>query len=151
MKVLGLRNSPTTIRFCVLEGDASGFVFSNCDRENKIDLPKSLKSEAEKLHWIISEFRRIFDHYGPFDHLAIKQNENVATRYSTVRPVMFFDCIASMAAVERHVSFTSHVYTNLGTNRKGIVAFAESRGARSSTHWDGQMADAVVAAIHNLK
>jgi len=150
MKILGVRNSTKTIRFCVLEGERSNYQFTNCNDENKIDLPKSLKEEADILKWVEDEFKRLFDKYGPFDHLAIKQNENVATRYSTLRKVMFFDCIATMVAVRLHVPYSSQVYANLGTKSKEVCAFIEVRTPKTSTYWDSQMADAVAAAIKNL-
>lgn len=151
MKILGIRNSPTKIRFCVLVGDVNAYAFTNCDDENRIELPKALTTEEDRLRWVISEFRRIFDKFGPFDHLAIKQNENVATRYSSVKSVMFLDCVAVMVAVEKHVPVTSQVYASLGTNKGGVIAFTESRVSKSTTHWDTQMADAIAAAIKNLR
>lgn len=151
MKILGVRNSPTKIRFCILNGDKTTYAFTNQSGENKIDMPKSLKTEAEIYQWVKSEFKRVFDKYGPFDHMAIKQNENIPTRYSSVRPVMFLDCIATMVAIENNTSFSSHIYTSLGTKSKEVVAFVESKVTKSSTNWDAQIADAIAAAIKNLK
>jgi hypothetical protein len=151
MKVLGIRNTPKKIRFCILDGDKTSFVFSNHDKENKIDLPKSLKTESDKYAWLKSEYERIFDAHGPFDHLAIKQNENVPTRYSSVKPVMFMDCIASVVANEKNVSFSSHLYKSIGTKSKEVVSFAEKQVTRATVGWDSQMADAVAAAINFIK
>ncbi|WP_299797995.1 hypothetical protein [uncultured Maribacter sp.] len=151
MKVLGIRNSPKVIRFCILDGDATNYYFSNASEENKIDLPKSLKTEAEIYQWVKSEFSRLFDKYGPFDHMAIKQNENVPTRYSSVKPVMFLDCIACLVAIENNAPFSSHLYTSLGTKSKEVVKLAETQVTKSNTHWDSKMADAVLAAIKNIK
>jgi len=151
MKILGIRNSPKVIRFCILEGNATSFTFSNATSENKIDLPNSLKTEAEIYQWVKSEFSRLFDKYGPFDHMAIKQNENVTTRYSSVKPVMFMDCIACLVAIENNTPFTSHLYKSLGTKSKEVIADAEAQAVKSNTHWDSKMADAIVAAIKNIK
>lgn len=151
MKILGIRNSPTKIRFCILDGDKSTFNFFNQNGENKIDMPKSLKKEAEIYQWVKSEFKRIFDKYGPFDHMAIKQNENVPTRYSRVRPVMFLDCIATMVAIENNTAFSFHTYTSLGTKSKEVTLFVESKVSKTSTNWDAQMADAIAVALKNLK
>lgn len=151
MKILGIRNSPTKIRFCILDGDKVTFTFSNHNGENKIDMPKSLKTESELYQWVKCEFKRIFDKYGPFDHMAIKQNENVPTRYSSVRPVMFLDCLATMVAIENNTPFSSHMYTSIGTKSKEVVSFVESKVIKSTTNWDSQMADAIAAAIKNLK
>lgn len=151
MKILGIRNSPTKIRFCILDGNKSSFVFINNKSENKIELPKSLKAEFETYQWLKSEFNRLFDKYGPFDSLAIKQNENVPTRYSSIRPVMFMDCIASLVAIENNTPFSSYTYTSLGTNSKGVIAFADDKVTKSSVNWDSQIADAIAAAIKNMK
>ena len=151
MRILGIRNAPTKIRFCILEGSKTGFHFTNHDQENKIDMPKSINTEAALYDWIKSEYTRIFDKYGPFDHMAIKQNENVPTRYSSVKPVMFLDCIAIMVAIEKNTPFTSHMYQSLGTKSKEVIAFAEAKVSKSITFWDSQIADAIAAAIKNLK
>jgi len=151
MRILGIRNSPTKIRFCILEGDKSSYLFINHADENKIDLPKSLKTEFATYEWVKSEFKRLFDKYGPFDHLAIKQNENVPTRYSSVKPVMFFDCIASMVAIENNTPFTSHIYTSLGTKSKEVLSFVETKVSKTNANWDSQIADAIAASIKNLK
>lgn len=151
MKVLGIRNSPTKIRFCILDGDADTHVFSNQNTENKIELPKALKTEYEIYQWVKSEFIRVFDKYGPFDHVAIKQNENVPTRYSRIKPVMFMDCIASLVAIQNNTPFSSHLYTSLGTKSKEVVMYVESKGLKSNVNWDGQIADAIAASLKNLK
>lgn len=150
MKILGIRNSPTKIRFCILEGDKSSFAFKNNNAENKIELPKSLKTEFENYQWTKSEFKRLFDKYGPFDHMAIKQNENVQTRYCSVKPVMFLDCIVTLVSIENNTSFSSHIYASLGTKSKDVVSFVEGKGLKSKINWDSQMADAVIAAIKNM-
>jgi hypothetical protein len=151
MKILGIRNSPTKIRFCILEGDASNIDFINQNDENRIEMPKSLKTEAEIYEWVKSEFKRIFDKYGPFDHMVIKQNENVPTRYSKVRPVMFLDCLATMAAIEKNTPFSSLIYTSIGTNSKEVTKFAEDNATKTTINWDSQMADAVAVAIKIIK
>lgn len=150
MKILGIRNSPKKIRFCIIEGDKDNYVFSNDEGENKIEIPKSLESESDIYQWVKSEFQRIFDKHGPFNHMAIKQNENVPTRYSTVKPVMFLDCVATMVAIENNVSFSSHAYTSLFTNGKEVLSFVEAKGIKSKSNWDSQMADAIAAALKNL-
>jgi len=151
MKILGIRNSPTKIRFCIIDGDLTTYVFTNQNGENKIDMPKSLKTEAEFYQWVKSEFKRVFDKYGPFDHMAIKQNENIPTRYSSVRPIMFLDCLATMVAIENNTPFSSHIYNSIGTKSKEVVSFVESKVNKSNSNWDTQMADAIAAAIKNLK
>tara|TARA_R110000744_G_scaffold36132_6_gene83578 strand:+ start:621 stop:1076 length:456 start_codon:yes stop_codon:yes gene_type:complete len=149
MKILGIRNAPTKIRFCVIDVDGVDFDFSNAKDENLISLPKSLVKESELYEWIKSEYSRIFHKYGPFDHMAIKQNENVSTRYSRVKPVMFMDCIATIVAIENKTEFSFNLYANIGTNKKGILKFAESKADKSELHWNTQMADAISAAILN--
>jgi len=152
MKILGIRNAPTKIRFCILEGDKIDFSFVNYDGENKIDLPKSLKTEYEIYAWLMSEYKRIFDKYGPFNHMAIKHNENnVPTRYSSVKPVMFMDCIATIVAIEKHIPFSSYAYSSLGTKSKEVVGFVEAQVVKSTVHWDTQIADAVAVAVKHIK
>lgn len=151
MKILGIRNSPTKIRFCIIEGDNVNFIFKNYNSENKIDLPKSLKTEVEIYQWVKSEFKRIFEIYGPFDHMAIKQNENISTRYSSVKPVMFMDCISTLVSIENNTTFSSHLYIGLGTKSKEVMSFIESKVDKSNSNWDSQIADAIAAAIKIIK
>ena len=66
MRVLGI--SPKKIRFCILDGDKNSFAFSNYDKENKIDLPKSLKTESDIYAWLKTEYE---GYLMPMVHLTI--------------------------------------------------------------------------------
>jgi len=146
MKVIGIRNSPTAIRYCVLEKNGNDIVFVNQATENKIDIPKSLTTEFEKYSWIKSEFERVFDNQGPFSHVAIKQNENTPSRYTTLKPVIFIDCIATMVSIDKNIPFSFFNYNALGANSKESVTVAEGGVGRTNKHWDSKIADAILAA-----
>ena len=64
---------------------------------------------------------------------------------------MFMDCIASIVANEKNVSFSSHLYKSIGTKGKEVVSFANKHVTSAAVGWDSQMADAVVAAINFIK
>ncbi len=61
------------------------------------------------------------------------------------------DCIASLVAIENNTSFTSHLYKSLGTKSKEVVKHIEAQISKTDKHWDSQIADALAAAIKNLK
>lgn len=64
---------------------------------------------------------------------------------------MFLDCIACLVAIDNSTPFTSHLYTSLGTKSKEVIQHVESQVSKSNTHWDGKIADALAAAIKNIK
>ncbi len=120
-------------------------------RNNMIKALSVNSVKVEIYQWVKSEFKRIFEIYGPFDHMAIKQNENISTRYSSVKPVMFMDCISTLVSIENNTTFSSHLYTGLGTKSKDVVSFVESKVVKSNSNWDSQIADAIAAAIKIIK
>lgn len=152
MKVIGIRNYSNGIRYCIFECIDGETTFENKDTEHKILKPKGF--EGKELYiWYKKEIDRLLDQNNQIKIVAIKQNENsVQTCYGKLKDVMFFDCIASMAAYERNVEVYSLVYNQIGVNSKNVKQMAEYIiGGKTSKYWDEKIADAIVAAYKILQ
>lgn len=149
MKILGIRNCSEGIRYCILEIEASGDVIcKNLDKENLIQVPKEYENCEDMLIWYKNEINRIIDSEIDVNSIALKHNENVRSDcYSNLKKVMFMDCIVTLIAKERGVSFASYGYNQLGVNSKNVQVFAESKLGKTKKHWNKNMADAIVVAL----
>lgn len=151
MKVLGIRNSPTEIRFAISEKRGSTIVLLNCDSENKLIFPKHLNSLSQKVGWLYQELENLISNNPDIKKIAIKQNENVSTKYSTVQDTAFYDAIAHLIGNDKGIPVSSYVYNNIGTKSKEVQSFSESYTGKTSKHWNSGMADAIAVTIKELK
>lgn len=151
MKVLGIRNSPTEIRFAISEKINNNIVLLNINGENKLIFPKHLKSLSQKVGWLYQEFDNIISNDPDIKKIAIKQNENVSTKYSTVQDTAFYDAIAHLIGNNKGITVNSYVYNNIGTKSKEVQTFSESFTGRTTKNWNSGMADAVAVTIKELK
>lgn len=153
MKILGVKNTASEIRYAILEMDTNADItFANANSENKVSFPKGLESEEEKLRWIKNEIERIFSNNEPLDAVAIKQGENFPKRsYGNLKFSIFHDCLFSVCAVEKHIPLYSWYYNQIGTNSKSVLDLAESLVGRSSVNWNTRIADAIVVAHKAMK
>lgn len=151
MKILGIRNYSDGIRYCILEGEKDSINCLNANSENRIKIPKAI-SEHELYKWYKEEIKRIIETTGPFDSVAIKQNESmVRSCYTKLKKVMFFDCISTMISLEQDISVKSYIYSTLKTNAKKVEEQAETILNGKTTNWDTKIADAIVAAAKNFE
>lgn len=147
MKVLGLRNYSDGIRYCVLEKIENHIEFINKNTETKIVKPRGCNGKELYL-WYQYEINRILDTNHGIDAVAIKQHENsVLSCYCKLKDVMFFDCIASMAAYNHDLIVESFVYNQLGLSSKTVKQCAETIVRdKTDKYWDEKIADAIVVA-----
>ncbi|WP_119789371.1 hypothetical protein [Flavobacterium anhuiense] len=151
MKVLGIRNSPTEIRFALSEKTGNNIVLLNINSENKLIFPKHLNSLSQKVGWLYQEFENIISNNPDIKKIAIKQNENVSTKYSTVQETAFYDAIAHLIGNNKGILVNSYVYNNIGTKSKEVKTFSESFVGKTTKNWNTAMADAIAATIKELK
>lgn len=149
-KVLGIRNFSEGLRYAIIEGDASNYSCLNLESEHFIKIPKGY-NESQIYIWYKDEITRIIDKNPNITDIAIKHNENIPSRYSNLKRIMFMDCIASMVALDNHISVNYYVYNQLGCNKSCVKSFAENYCGKTSIHWDANIADAIVAAVKTLK
>mgnify|MGYP001241954210 CR=1 FL=1 len=145
MKILGIRNSPSSVRYAIIDGDKISSTFINKDEENKLVFPKAMKSIPQKICWYKSEIDRIILAHGPFDAVALKHNENVQSNYSRLQETMYYDAITSLIFAEKSVRLEYFTYKSMKTNSKSILAATEPIYGKTSQHWDVQIADAIYA------
>jgi hypothetical protein len=126
-KILGIRNSTTVIRYAILEGDNNHQDFLNRETENKIDIPRRIVNDSEKLAWVYREYDRIINQNGPFDSLVIKQNENTRAAFSAVKFTAYLDGLTHLIAGQKNLPITCFIYNQLGTNSREVEVFAEDK------------------------
>jgi hypothetical protein len=151
MKVLGIRNSPTDIRFAISEKDNGTIVLNNINGENKLDFPKHLTLLSEKVGWLYQELENILSNNPEIKTIAVKQNENVSTKYSKVQETAFYDAIAHLVGNNKGINVNSYVYNNIGTKSKEVQKYAESFTGRTAKYWNSKMADAISVTVKELK
>lgn len=151
MKVLGIRNSPTEIRFAISEKINNNIVLLNINGENKLIFPKHLNSLSQKVGWLYQELENIISNNSDIKKIAIKQNENISTKYSKVQDTAFFDAIAHLIGNHKGIIVSSYVYNNIGTKSKEVQTFSESFTGKTSKNWNPAMADAIAVTIKELK
>lgn len=149
MRVLAIRNYSKGFRYCIFEGDNEGFSWVNRDTENRVIIPKDQEVNDTYL-WYQDEIQRIVDNHGVFDKIVFKRNENMRTTYSTLLPVVYFDCILTMVALNNDIPVTSLMYTHLGTNSENARKKAEESVLQLDKYWDVPIAEAVLVGLKTL-
>lgn len=145
-KVIGIKNYAKGICFSILELENEIITMTNLNSDSFMPFPRGLKAETEKLHWAFGEFGRIFSNLGPFDMVAIKENENIQSRYSKTKQNAYLDAAAIIVAGEHHTPVRTFVYQNLGLNSSSVVAKASAFVPSTGRPWSKELSDAIVVA-----
>ena len=150
MSLLGLRASPKTIRYAVLEWDGQKVRLINSDVENKLDFPADLLTPEKKMAWLYTELERILRHYPDISVISIKSNEfgpSGATKAS--RETSYFEGLMLLTAQLHEIPVSLKYYRNLKTNSKSVKKSAEDivGSLKSIKSFDEKMADAIVVAF----
>ena len=151
MRVLGIRNTPSVIRYAVLDGDKNRSSLINGSEENRLIFPRDMTDINQRICWYKYEIERILSTYGKFDVVALKHNENIRSNYSRLRDTMYYDAILSLSASCNEIPVESFTYGSMKTNSKSIGSSCEALYEKTSFHWDAQMADAIYAAHTVIK
>ena len=146
MRILGIRNTPSVIRYAILDGDKNKSSFINISEENRLVFPRDMTDINQRICWYKYEIDKILSTYGKFDAVALKHNENIKSNYSRLRDTMYYDAIISLIASCNVVSIEYFTYGSMKTNSKNIEASCETLYGKTASHWDSQMADAIYAA-----
>ena len=152
MKVLGLRTSPSSIRYAVLECDSTAVTFINANGENKINYPPGITDLYKKLQWLHQELDRVIRRHPSIEVILIKVNEFGRGGESGVsRESAYLDAIGLLVAAEHNLPAETKLYRSIGTKRAEVKSFAETRVGKSEKYWNDQMADAVAVALSGCK
>lgn len=151
-KILGIRTSPSEIRYAVLEKSSDGIVsFANRGGETKLQYPASHTTTSEKLKWLKGELDRIFRQIPDIEQMIIKTNEFSGTENKSKRESSYADAICILAAAEHQVPVSCKLYSQIGTTSKTAMNNAEKRVGRTEKYWNKQIADAVLVAYSAVR
>jgi len=109
-------------------------------------IPAGLDDTHDKLRWVKGELDRILRQNEDLSKVVLKlgeygRNETISTRVGA-----YLDAIVLLACAENNVPVEGKIYNQLGTKRSQVKEHAENRVGRTPTHWNEQMADAIIAA-----
>ena len=145
MKILGIRNSPTKVRYALLE-NGEDLAFLNASTENRLVFPKTAKFSSDKVFWLKRELVRILEANSDIIAIGLKVNENISTRYDRVRETAYFDAIAILVGKERGIDVEAFQYSKLPGTSNTIASKMADIISTTESNWDTQMADALAAA-----
>jgi hypothetical protein len=145
--ILGVRTSPKTVRYAVLDFSNATISFINANEENKLDFPADLQNIEQKLSWFYQEMERVLRKYPSISKIVIKANEfGLGQEKMSSREAAYFDAIVFLVAGDRHLPVEVKFYRAIGTRRDGIKGFAETHVGKTDLYWNEQIADAASAA-----
>ncbi len=154
MLLLGLRASPKTIRYAVLDFDGQNVRLVNADsekKENKINFPTDLLTTHEKkLAWLYHELTEIFNLYPDIAMVSIKSNEyGRGGQTKASREAAYIDGIMMLTAELNGKPVSIKLYSSLKTNNKIVKESARKiiDSVDSLKSFDEKMADAIVVAF----
>lgn len=146
MQILGIRTSPTTVRYAILNWDGTTASLLNSNGENKLDFPVGCQKIQEKLHWLNQELERVLRQYTGIEKIVIKINEFFGKEKMASREAAYFDAVILMVAGKRRLSADRKLYRAIGTRRNEVKIFAQKHVGCTTRYWNEQMADAIAAA-----
>ena len=147
MMILGVRTSPTTVRYALLDCNGAAVSLVNADSENKVDFPADCRSVEQKLYWLHQELVRVLRQYPGIERIVIKANEyGRGGEKAASREAAYFDAIVLMTAGTRQLPVAVKLYRTIGTRRNEVKGFAAGKVGSTNRYWNEQMADAVSAA-----
>lgn len=147
MQILGIKTTPSVIRYAVVEWDGTTATLVNASTENRLRFPANYDRIEQKLKWLQDEFQGILRQYPGIERIAIKTNEYAPRRESgSSREAAYYDAIALLTAGSSALPVEHYLFASLGTNRAGAMAKAEADVHKTAVNWDENMAAAVLAA-----
>ena len=156
-KILGVRTSPSAIRYAILcKNDDGTLQFLNFDSENKLDFPADLTTINEKIAWFGRELSRILHIHQDIEKIAVKSSEyGRGAEKTAMREAAYLDgtviLIASQKTIPLPVSVKVYKGIKRGVNRTTVKEFAQSNVGSTTKYWNEQMADAVAVAFSELE
>ncbi|SER20607.1 hypothetical protein SAMN03080615_04352 [Amphritea atlantica] len=146
MKVLGIRTAPGQLRYAIIESNEDQTSLLNASTENLIKVPAGMEDYSEKLAWQKEEVDRILRQNPDIDHVVMKVGEYGRSDTKSSRLGAYFDAAVILAAKEQDIPVEGKIYKQVGTKRAEVKNHAEELVGKTDTHWNEQIADAIVAA-----
>jgi len=147
MRILGIRVSPSTIRYAILDWDGESATFVNQNSENKIEFPSNVRSKGEKLHWMYQELDRIHSLHPGIEIVGIKEGEYRSSETSSKREKASLEGLIQYWAHQNILPAEAKIYGGIRDVKSGeALEFCETNFGRTETYWTKEMADALLAA-----
>jgi hypothetical protein len=154
MRVIGIRVSTDHFRYAVLDLDANDrVIWVNSLDEHRWMVPKSADSKPKRYLEVRREFARILEKYKP-NKVVLKISETVRGGPSPDR--IGAEAMIILACGEQDTPVSERLYSQLKPdkstliNTKTVQVEALKYVGQSSTHWDAEMADALIVGIREL-
>lgn len=146
MKILGIRTAPAQLRYALVEATNETLTLLNSETENLIKVPAGVSEYGDQLAWQKGEVDRIIRQNPDITKIILKTGEYGRSDTKSTRLGAYFDAIVILAAVEANLPIEAKIYNQLGTKRSQVKEDAEKRVGKTNTHWNEQIADAIIAA-----
>lgn len=146
MKLIGFRNSTTSLRYAVMEIEKDHIAFLNASDEHCIKYPKEIEDSAKKLEWLFDETCRILRKHPDTACCAIKVSEYGRVEKKSSRFTSHADAVTMLACAKGNKNIFDYVYSQLPTSSAKVKDYSESLAGRSDKYWDAQIADAIAVA-----
>ncbi|NHZ46368.1 hypothetical protein [Nitratidesulfovibrio liaohensis] len=145
MKIIGLRFSPDSFRYAVLEKNDGIINFTNANNETKVCKPADLDNIDDICAWIYDEIKRIITINNDVSNIVIKTNE-YSTDTKSKRTTIYLEGVATVASKLEGKPVTFKLYSQIGVSSSNVKDRMESRYGKTKKYWDSKIADAVAAA-----
>lgn len=146
MKVIGFRNSPTLVRYAILDIHGDKVSFKNARGEHILEYPLSIDNVPDKLDWLFKEVTRVFELYDDTKLCALKCNEFIRRETTSTRYTAYADAIVLLASRMRSIPVEYFLYKQIGLTSSEVMTFAEAKAGTCNKRWDTQIADAIAVA-----
>jgi hypothetical protein len=147
MRVLGIRASTRHLRYCVLELDTGTLTWINRDEEHRWIVPRASTAKPAILSDAYQEVTRLLGKYQP-NRVSIKIAETPRGHPDPKR--VSVEAAIILAAAHKHLPVSEKRYRDLRTNSSEVGAEALKHVSKTNSHWDNELADALVAALREL-
>jgi hypothetical protein len=145
-KVLGFRADSSSARYAVVTYDGTSFSLENANSESRLVYPADATDAPKKILWLYREIERIFHVDGTIQGVVIKTKEYGLMEKAAMRESSYIEAALMLFCEQKQIPIFIKTYNSLGTKSADVKNHAEQRVGRTSKHWDGKIADAVIAA-----
>jgi hypothetical protein len=146
LKILGVRTAPTQLRYAIVVIVDGNAILKNAGTENMIKVPAGVSEYSDQLAWQKGEIDRIIRQNSDINKVVLKVGEYGRSDTKSTRLGAYFDAMVILAAKEKNLAVETKIYKQLGTKRSLVKEHAENGVGKTNTHWNEQIADAIVAA-----
>lgn len=146
MKIIGFRNSTTSLRYALLEWDGKNATFLNRTDEHCLKYPKEISSIPAKLKWLSDEIDRIIRKNKDIEYVGVKVSEYGRAEKKATRFTSYADAIIFLVCEKNNIPTQEYIYSQLPTTSKDVKGYAEKIAGETDKYWDAQIADAISVA-----